>query len=366
MGIVILLILAGVLPVIYGWFWKDADSRDPVIFYGAAGFLTMLGLFEILGVPMVFARVGLKTQAIVFSAVLFAGAVLAVILMLVRKMGRREADAEQYGERAVRRGASPAGWFRGLSDLEVFYLAVLTVLIVFPLIYTAFFDIGPWTSDDGVYVTISTAALHDGKMFASLAENGDYTYLGNLKYMFSGIYVFYTYCAYVSGVAPAVLEHTVFAVVFFLMSAGVWALLAGRYIKERENRFIFLIFIALLHLFGKFSQYSVSFRLFGPIWQGKAVLAVIVLPFLLYFYPKAMEARFRWKNLLLLMLLSLAAIALTLGGIITMVLVTTAMTVIHFIRGRNFKNAVYYLFANIFPVLIGCLYVMNNGTFFGD
>ena len=85
------------------------------------------------------------------------------------------------------------------------------------------------------------------------------------------------------GLHPAIVAHVIFPVVFIFMAYLVLYQYAKRWFPEDEHaRGIFMIFCAVLIWFSAYSVYnSENFQMIR-IWQGKACLASVFLPLLLY------------------------------------------------------------------------------------
>jgi hypothetical protein len=84
----------------------------------------------------------------------------------------------------------------------------------------------------------------------------------------------------VSGLGVAELAHTVLPFTLILLSYISYASLAKQFLPSRFLP-LFLIVLSLFHMFGGYSQYSQGSFLLTRIWQGKAILLHIIIPFLL-------------------------------------------------------------------------------------
>lgn len=88
----------------------------------------------------------------------------------------------------------------------------------------------------------------------------------------------------------------------------------------------------MLHIYGYNSQYSITFRLLGPNYQGKAVLAASLFPFLFTFLIQKLQEEFDWRAGALLLIISASAAALTLFGVPTMIMNTSLVIVLSLFR----------------------------------
>lgn len=345
------------LPMVLGQIWKGILDNGGVVFTYLSGFITIWAIFELLGVPMVFMYVPVHVQVWVFSAVF--------IVLCVYIVYRERASLVCWRDSLRSMSGKVKQYSAGYSLYEWIYLAVLVGVLGLQLYYAIFYDVGNWRSDDGTYVVISSSAIYDDAFYRTDVVSGVFSGSDSLinKYGLCSLYVFYAYAAVVTGLGVAVVEQTVCAALFLLMAYGCFFLLSILCFpddKERDNRMIFLIFVAVAFIFGYHSRYSLSFRLLGAIWQGKAVLATVITPFILAVFPRMLERGVSKKKLLLSIAISLSAISLTLGGVIVMGVIPGIIALLFIIRTRRVKPLVYLLVMLVFPVINMLLYLIHK------
>ncbi len=98
--------------------------------------------------------------------------------------------------------------------------------------------------------------------------------------------------------------------------------------KERENRFLFLLFVALLLQVGNYLPGMDGFAAQYALGRGVSIRAVILIP-----YVFSVILRKKWK-LVILCILAEACIVWTLYGMGTCFLITVAMVILQYISGR--------------------------------
>ena len=119
-----------------------------------------------------------------------------------------------------------------------------------------------------------------------------------------------------------------------------------------------MMILSILYIYGNYSIYSPTFRLLGPNYQGKAVLAVLFFPMLFSMMIERLERPFHKRFGYLLCLLSEAACSLTLFGAVTMIVnVTTPTVLLLFSEKHHWKRLWYIVWAGAFPLI-------NIGIFF--
>ena len=351
-GILISILFFIILPIIYGQVWKDVIRDGGVIFTYISGFFTVLAIFELISPIMILLSVPTNTQMVVQSIVLLICACMVILF--------RWKDIVHDIKCEVR-----FGWIKDylkyLSKLEKMYLVIFFTLFLAQVFFAAFYDIGGWRSDDYAYTVISSSAIYDNSYFATEFSTGAF-YGGKMaKYMFCAIYSFYTYASMITGWNVSIIEHTVCVVLFLLIAYGVFYLLSKAlfsYKDDREKKLLFLIFLALLFLFGLYSHYSITFRLFGVIWQGKAILAAVMIPFLIAIYPQLLDAPYKCKQILFCAMVSLATISLTMMGIIVIITILGILTLLHANRTRDMRCGIMLIATMAFPTIVTMAYLL--------
>ena len=111
-----------------------------------------------------------------------------------------------------------------------------------------------------------------------------------------------------------------------------------------------------LYIYGYHSHYSLTFRMLGPNDEGKAILAVVLTPFMLWFFRYVMISGYTRKTGLKLMMLSLAAMSLTLGGAYTFAAILGSMVLIGVVFRRDPKMFFLGAWGGIFPLTYASIY----------
>ena len=347
-GTIALLFIAIICPMLVGYLFRDVmPKRNPVFIY-IAGFMAILAIFEAICVPMNFLRVPIKIEFPVMTALLLALCIPGGYRIFKEKGIREFLPAREEIDESEKKRKNV--W-------EIVYLVGFLILLGIQVFCTLYYDMGFWTSDDGVYVTISEAGVHDGYMHMTNVVTGDYVGTIDRQRGVTAIYNYFAYCRYTTGIPTAIIEHTIYAVLLLLMAYGACYLLAESLFEKKEDSYIFLIILSLCYLFGKYTHYSATFRLLGPIWQGKAILAVLVLPFIFYYFPTFIREKMTWKRMLFIVAVSAAAMSMTLGGAFTMALVPGLIAFLYFLQERKLRTIPYFAVGMIVPAIVSLYYL---------
>jgi len=141
---------------------------------------------------------------------------------------------------------------------------------------------------------------------------------------------------------PAIVAHTIIPAIFIPLSYAILAVLGKRLFPGKpEAVMLFLLFLCAINIFGFVSVYTNSTFLLFRIWQGKAVLANIVLPATLYFAFRAMPGKAKIGEWMMLFASALAACLTSSMGIVLAPIMITCLGLVFAIRNRTLQTLKY-------------------------
>ncbi len=245
-----------------------------------------------------------------------------------------------------------------ISKYAVIYVIMAIGLVFYQVYKTVVSDMTYNAADDYIYISFSNAAVYNDKIGMTNAL-GNYAIQNGPKYMLQTNIWFIAYLAKICGLPVTLIAHTVYPVFLLLLSYLAVYMLSTKIFSNIENRMIFMILVSILYIYGFYSMYSVTFRLLGPIWQGKAILATFFLPLLLYMCIEALQQNYHYTYGISFLICSVASVSMSLGGIITMMAV---MGIIIFLtllsKERCWKHILYMLWGWSYPFGIGVVYLI--------
>lgn len=174
--------------------------------------------------------------------------------------------------------------------------------------------------DDAYYVATTETSISTD----SIMEYDPYT--GNAynnppaRYLLSPFPIYQAVLAKLTGIAPVILAHTMFPIamiplgyfVYWLLASWLWP---GEDIQEYQKRYTFLLFTALVLACSGYSVYSQGMFFLIRIWQGKAVLAGILLPMTLYWGLHMQEKELVWMDFVMMSFIMCASCMVSSMGI---------------------------------------------------
>lgn len=305
------------------------------------GFFVEIAIFQLLEVPIAFLHLPFTLLCWVFSAVIVGTCIYGIVfiwkqkpfIIILPKLNR---------------------W-------ESFYLIAFIGLLGVQL-YNGFVrDTTYWSYDDAAYVTYAADTVRYNAIQTIDPYTGIATML-NVHRTLQGWLYFPAFLSRLSSIPVAIMERTILEAYDILLAYTVYGYMASVLFSRRDNGLIFMILLSMLHIFGYYSPYSITFRLLGPNYQGKAVLSVSFFPLLFTFLMQILQRRYSRICGVLLMLFSVAATTFTLFGAVTMVLNTSLVVGLSVLNGKadgkHKKRLKYILWACFMPTLYCGIYLL--------
>lgn len=143
--------------------------------------------------------------------------------------------------------------------------------------------------DDAFYVAISTATESSDTMYKTLAYTGLHTDF-DARHGLAPFPVWVAMAARITGIRTVTMAQVALPVILIAMSGSIYFLIGKKLFPQGSRQTpMFLIFIECLILFGGYSTYSAENFLLVRTAQGKAVLAGIVIPFMVLLLLQLLE-----------------------------------------------------------------------------
>ena len=185
--------------------------------------------------------------------------------------------------------------------------------------------------DDAFYMAVAEEARESGTLYTANVYSFGTTGL-NYRYAMAPFPIWIAFLAKISGVHTLVIGHVVLGIVLVTMSYVVWEQI-GQVLFEKniQKRLQMLILIAFLYIWGNTSSHTAESFLLLRTRQGKALVAGLVFPAMVYLLLKIGKSLEQYRRISLENYLLAAAIILsgclgsTLGGALVMLLWASAL-----------------------------------------
>ncbi len=311
------------------------------------GWVFLLALFFVLTVPMIMFKRAFSELVMLYSILLGLASIAGLLQFLRDLRSKRSLRMAICEGRNVFFRESPwakLGW--GIAFLLFVGLCVF-------LLTHQYLD-----GDDAYYVVISQDAVHSNTMYRVNPYSG-YPGLGlEYRHALCPMPIFFSFLSVIGKMSPAVLCHNFACPLLILLTFLSYLLLGRKLVKEHVNyRSAFLLLVMGFYLYGMVSVYTAERFLLTIPWQGKSVLANLILPM---FWVNAMastEENRTHTNRVLLFLLVLASLLCSTTSVFYMSVAVGILAIVDGIRMRRWSAFVLTLLCILPCVAVGGIYL---------
>ncbi len=335
MGILLLPVYLILLPMLLGAAVAEEPKQPPL----PLGMMLQMALFQLTGLPFVLLGRSMK-ELTIWVNIIYLSAGLFCFLHILKRGRLRSA------------GLGPRQRAPLILPL-VFFL-----LLVFQL-YQAV-TLAPFDGDDAYYIAQSVATAEQGDLYRTIPYTGFATAL-DARHALAIFPLWIAFLSEMTGIHATILAHTLLPLFLIPLTYIVYGMIGQELLNRagaadrQENRkaslWGFLILAELLMIFGAPSIYPASIFFLTRTWQGKSVLANLVLPMVCYIMLRIGRRReVLLKTGILLFCTNIAAALCTTMGVFLTALV---------IAGAGTALAIYHrslrLLFRLFLCCIPCL-----------
>lgn len=333
MCIILFIIIPEFLGMLISKFFKKEEN---IFFNLILGFIMQFAILEIIAIPMIFFKSYFLLMAKIWFIIVSSLSLLSLILNL-KKFNKIMKNI--------------------FNQLKVLPLITIVVLILvgfqtFMLARYAHID-----DDDAFYVATATVTIQKGTMYRSCAEDGGYYGGFPTRYVLSPFPLYTAVISHFTNIHPAIIAHTVFPIIFIPLAYILYGIIADKlFNKDKTSVMLFLIILSVVYMFGNYSiRSNFSFLLFR-IWQGKALLANILLPFSWIVYLDCIENN-KWVNWFILFIICLASCLVSSMGIALMPINIGILGLIFTIKNKKITYLIKSIISVIPCISLGIIYL---------
>lgn len=326
----------------------DKENRSIGISY-VFGFLTLLAAFQLLAVPIVFTDSwGFEKIVKIFNVIVtvFTG------LGIIQSLHLWRAEGNIFKERK---------WFAGNKRMELIPWIIVFILIAFQLfmaITHASFD-----GDDAYYVVQSLITEETNTLYSILPYTGLSTNL-DMRHSMAVFPIWIAYVARMTGIHATIVSHTILPLVLIPLTYLIYYEIGRKLFKEKKEQLpSYMTIVCMLHIFGNVSIYNNATFLLMRTWQGKSMLANVVIPaifmVLLWLFDGEPERRSKRNGFwLFLFILNIVAAMMSTASVFLNTFLIAVMAVVFAVQEKNVK-ILFQMAACCIPcVVYALLYVL--------
>ena len=216
--------------------------------------------------------------------------------------------------------------------------------------------------DDARWIAEANDALSKNTMFLHNPANGEYLgrFTGEMrKDVFSPWPMYIAFLAKVTMLRPAIIAHSIYAPILLMISYMIYYQIGLNLFKHRTEIGSFMFFVAVINLFYAGNVYTQSVFSLTRIWQGKAVVAAVVIPLFLLLLIN-IEKNNHVSNWIMLFLATTASCLFSGMGVAISLILCSVYGGFAFICKR-FNRIPFLIIAVLPPIAYGLLYFWLRG-----
>lgn len=290
---------------------KQTENTETPMSCVFHGYIVMWAAMQLVAIPMIFLKLSFRNFVVLCS-------VIFLLIALWNAVTERKNQVLFWKKQ-----------FAEIKKKKILWW-ILAALVLLQGLYVAASYMS--NDDDAYYVATAQTALDTNSMYAIDPYTGDAFAEFPARYVLSPFPLFVAFFSQAVGVKAPVMAHTLlpfFLIIFVYVIYRMWA--EKLFPQEEKKQTLFFLFVMLILAYSNFSTHAKTMMMFPRIWQGKAVLATILLPYILLPGTQMILGKMRktdWINLFLTMTASclvssmgimLAAIEIGICGLMAMI-----------------------------------------------
>lgn len=284
------------VPMLVGTLYNTIIKKNEICLVSnwCNGFIIILGLFELFVLPCIFLKVSLNTLTFLFVILLMGLCIISVWL-----------NRDNFKTMIQNGICFP-------KKIPWCVIVALTIIGYQGYMYVTCMHLD---ADDAFYVATSVVAVDTNSVFAYNPYTGDLYETLPSRYVLSPFPIFTAFLSNLFGIHATILAHTVLPVVYLLLAYAVVYLIGRKLFKDSEKATLMTAVAAIIAMYFSTSIYTQSSFMLYRIWQGKAVLAAVLLPYIFYLGYRIASERWSSKDWIIVFFTMLACCLVSSMGI---------------------------------------------------
>lgn len=329
-----------VIPFLLGLLYTRyvEDEKNSILLNIVAGYVIAFGLFEIVCQPLIFMHQSLSVLVMLYGGIVLAASVISLILNRKRVLP----IARQM-----------------VTSVRCFTLCIWAEFLLIAGQIVIYIRYQYSNADDSFFVAAATTAIATDSIFAYNPYTGTAYETLPSRYVLSPFYAFNAVVSKVTDTHPAIMAHMMFMILFLLLAYAVYALLGkALFSGDMEKLGYFLVIISVLNIFAGYSERTSGLFLLIRLWQGKAILAGILLPIVLYLAIRIFLMEGKRADWILLFFLMCACCMVSSMGIMLGAIMLGLLGVLFFFKNKNVRQLLYTVICCIPNLICAGIYLV--------
>lgn len=300
--------------------------RESVVETYLFGQVMMWAVFQLIAVPMILLHLPFNTLFVTYVIVIISLTIVGIVLLAKHKV-KYEFKKE---------------------DINYFLIPGILVILFQAGVYLFGMHLD---EDDARWIAEACDALEKNRMLLDNPATGEFEghFVGEMtKDVFSPWSMYIATLSRMSFVRPATMAHTFYPPVLLELAYLVYYLIGKNLFEEKFERGAFLLLVSVIMLFFGGNGYTQAVFTLTRIWQGKGVVAAIVIP-LMFLVMLQIEKKDENKNWILFVVASISSCLFSGMGIIISTILIGIFGLYALIFDK-FKKVWIYVISLMFPI----------------
>lgn len=311
-------------------------EKDNILLGIVIGYIYSFVVYEFLAIPMIFIKANFTTLTGVWQVAMLISTIIAAFISsknffkIIKNNKKRFIDAPK----------------------KILLLAIILVAIQAFIGFVYMHE----DYDDSNFVAKATIAFDTNTLYKFDDKGVEYETLPS-RHVLSPFPIFTATTAKILGTHPAIVAHTIFPPVFIILAYIIYFLIGDALFKDdKKMKYVFLILLSVLYIFGAYSEWSNFVFLLYRVWQGKALIANVFIPFIwLLFLKYIHNDDFYW----IILFITLWAADLTSSmGLFIPTLTASALCLLYSITQKNKKYILNTLICFLPSLVYGIIFLI--------
>jgi hypothetical protein len=213
--------------------------------------------------------------------------------------------------------------------------------------------------DDAFYVATATTSVSTNTLFQIDPYSGDAYDTFPARYVLSPFPLLIAVISRLFGFHTLIFAHTILPLLLLPLSYVVCTLLGYElFQKNREKTAYFVLFASVIQMFAYTTTHTQGTVLLLRLWQGKAVLASILLPFVFYLGIRMVERELEKSDWIFMLCLMLACCMVSSMGIMLGAIMAGILGLLAAFYKKNIWLIFKVVLCCIPNLLFSCIYLI--------
>ncbi len=329
-----------VIPFLIGMLYNKFVTKNitEIISNWVSGFVLSFGYYLLLVLPALLFKLSLTMVSTIYMISLF---IISVVSVWINRK-----EVKVFGQAVLQK-------MKGTPILAILPVVVIALQIY---VYVAYVH---QDADDAFYVGTATAAVETDTIFQYNPYNGKLYKNYPMRYVLSPFPIYIATLSQVAGIHPAVMTHTVLPGLFLLLSYSVYALLGKELFHgDRKKNALFIFFIGVIAIFLHTSIRTQSSFMLMRIWQGKAFLTAMLLPFVFYLEYRVISGKWKKTEWIMVLFAMLSCCLVSSMGIMLGAIMVGIMGLLDAFYKKDIRRLVMPMLCCIPNVILAVIYLL--------